>query len=102
MSKAVEKKQKRRWRGRTWLLILGGLTIVGGLLYWEQVPWLYVLGTLAVTVLLLVVAFADLGEGEEVSQASSEGNERAAMPESMMTDAAATQTASTGKRRKAR
>lgn len=102
MSKAVEKKQKRRWRGRTWLLILGGLTIVGSLLYLEQVAWLYVLGTLAVTVLLVVVAFADLGEGEEVSLASSEGNERTGKRESMMTDAATTQTASAGKRRKAR
>ena len=102
MSKAVEKKQKRRWRGKTWLLILGSLTIVGGLLYLEQLAWLYVLGTLAVTVLLLVVAFADLGEGEEVSLASSEGNERTGTRENTMTDAATTQTASAGKRRKAR
>ena len=102
MSKAFEKKQKLRWRGRTWLLILGSLTIVGGLLYWEQVAWLYVLGTLAVTVLLVVVAFADLGEGEEVSQASSEGNERAATSGSKITDAPATQTVSSRKRRKAR
>lgn len=102
MSKAGEKKQKFRWRGRTWLLILGSLTIVGGLLYWEQVAWLYVLGTLAVTVLLVVVAFADLGEREEVSQATSEGNERAAKRESTMTDEATTQTAATGKKRKDR
>jgi fatty acid desaturase len=102
MSKGVEKKQKSRWRGRTWLLILGAGTIVSGLLYWEQLAWLYVLGTLAVTVLLLVVAFADLGEEEEMSQASSEGNEPAGARESMMTGAATTQTASAGKRSKAR
>ena len=64
MSRTEKTKTKRRWRKRTWLLILSVSVAGGALLYWDQVAWLYVLSTLAVTILLLRVAFADLQEGD--------------------------------------
>ncbi len=34
--------------------------VIGAFIYFEQIPLLYVLATLALAVLLLIVAFADL------------------------------------------
>ncbi len=66
MSRNEKTKTKSRWRTRTWVWILSASLAGGALLYWDQVAWLYVLSTLAVTILLLTVAFADLqaGDGE--------------------------------------
>jgi hypothetical protein len=64
MSQTGKTKTKRRWRKRTWVWILSASLAGGALLYWDQVAWLYVLSTLAVTILLLRVAFADLQEGD--------------------------------------
>ena len=47
-------------RQKTWLWILISAAVVIALMYWEQIALLYVLGTLAVTWLLIVVARADL------------------------------------------
>ena len=49
---------KRRYRKFAW--IFGSTGIVIALLYWEQAAMLYVLSTLAMCVLLLVVAFSNL------------------------------------------
>jgi hypothetical protein len=64
MSQTGKTKTKRRWRKRTWVWILSATLAGGALLYWDQVAWLYVLSTLAVTILLLRVAFADLQEDD--------------------------------------
>jgi hypothetical protein len=64
MSQTGKTKTKRRWRKRTWVWILSASLAGGARLYWDQVAWLYVLSTLAVTILLLRVAFADLQEGD--------------------------------------
>lgn len=42
--------------------MLAALLAVAGLLYWDQVAWLYILSTLALTILMLVVAFSNLHE----------------------------------------
>ena len=48
----------RRHRKFAW--ILGTTAIVIALLYWEQAALLYVLSTLAISVLLIVVMFSNL------------------------------------------
>ncbi len=52
-------RSKRRWTTFAW--IAGTSAVIIALLYTEQIAMLYVLGTLAVTALLIVVAMADLG-----------------------------------------
>ena len=67
MSRTEKTKTKRRLRKRTWIWILAALLAVAGLLYWDQVAWLYILSTLALTILMLVVAFSNVDdEGGEV------------------------------------
>ena len=100
MSQAVEKKQKRRWRRTTWVSLLSGLTIAGSLLYWDQVAWLYILSTLGVTVLMLIVAFSDLQDGEEVSTNATGFDDQTATRDVRITDTPATRTAPAGKRLK--
>ena len=100
MSQAVEIKRKRRWRPRTWVSILSGLIIVISLLYWDQVALLYILSTLAVTVLMLVVAFSDLKGREEELANTAEGHEQAATRDIEITDAPAVQIAPHSKSRK--
>jgi heme O synthase-like polyprenyltransferase len=50
----------RTRRRRTWLYALIALIAVSALIYWEQTALLYVLSTLAVSALMLIVAFAKL------------------------------------------
>lgn len=45
---------------KSWIIAIIATGVVVGLLYWEQIALLYVLATLSVTVLLTVVALADL------------------------------------------
>lgn len=63
MSRAGESRRRGRG-GFVWLL--GATAAVTAMLYWEQTALLYVLSTLAVCMLLLVVAFSELegGDGE--------------------------------------
>ena len=62
-------KRRRGWRRRTIVSIFASLITVIALLYWEQAAVLYVVSTLAVCVLLFLVAFADLeGRDREMSQ----------------------------------
>jgi heme O synthase-like polyprenyltransferase len=56
------KNKKRRGITYLWILCLAVLTFL--LIYFEQTSLLYILATLGVTVLLIVVALADLGQSE--------------------------------------
>lgn len=56
-------KIKRR-RGMTYLWIFGMALLVFLLIYFEQTALLYVFSTLGVTILLVIVAMADLGKSE--------------------------------------
>lgn len=53
-----KKMLSRRMTVLFWLVIIGG--IIGSLIYFEQIPILYVLTTLALVALLLIVGFSDL------------------------------------------
>ncbi len=53
------------------LYVAGATIIVAALLYFEYVALLYVIGTLAVTALLVVVAFADLEGAKQMTGNSS-------------------------------
>jgi hypothetical protein len=56
--------KRRSWRRGTYIWALTGLATVCALIYWEQTALLFVLSTLAICVLLIMVAFADL-EGRD-------------------------------------
>jgi hypothetical protein len=58
----------RRTLALLWLLAVG--ILVGLLVYYQQIAILYVLATLALVILLLVVAFADL---ESVGREKNDG-----------------------------
>ncbi len=56
----------RKSRGlKTILIITAAAVLVIGLIVWEQVALLYVLSTLSVVALLIIVAFADLGQARQ-------------------------------------
>jgi membrane protein YdbS with pleckstrin-like domain len=61
----MRNKKARRARGITylWILVLAVSTFL--LIYFEQTSLLYILATLGVTILLVVVALADLGRSEQ-------------------------------------
>lgn len=64
MSPRVKSNKARRARSFTYLWILALAVSVFLLIYFEQTSLLYILATLGVTVLLVVVALADLGSSE--------------------------------------
>ena len=63
----MKSKKARRSRGFTylWILVLAVSTFL--LIYFEQTSLLYIIATLGVTILLVVVALADLGRSEPSS-----------------------------------
>lgn len=63
MSQRIRTKTKRR-RGFTYLWIFCLAVVVFLLIYLEQTALLYIFATLGVTVLLVIVAAADLGQSE--------------------------------------
>lgn len=63
MSQRIKPKAKKR-RGITYLWISALALLVFLLIYFEQTALLYILSTLGVTVLLVIVALADLGQSE--------------------------------------
>lgn len=65
----TNKNKKRRSITYLWILCLAILTFL--LIYFEQTSLLYVLATLGVTILLVVVALADLGRSELSSDAKA-------------------------------
>jgi hypothetical protein len=70
MSQRIRTKVKKR-RTVTYLWIFGMALLVFLLIYFEQTALLYVLSTLGVTVLLVIVAAADLGRSD-LSSAESD------------------------------
>jgi len=66
MNQRVKTKTNKR-RGISYLWIAGLALLVGGLIYFELTALLYVFSTLGVTILLVIVATADLGGGETSS-----------------------------------
>ena len=66
MSQRVKTKTKKR-RTVTYLWIFGLALLVFLLIYFEQTALLYIFSTLGVTVLLVIVAIADLGQSEVTS-----------------------------------
>lgn len=83
------KKRNNRLVVLAWIVGLAALVIF--LLYKEKSDWLYVLATLGVTVLLVVVAMADLHYGERKSvEESALGNDAAALGSGIPATAATT------------
>lgn len=74
----VELRKRRTWRRRTYIWVLSSLTAVSALIYWEQTALLFVLSTVAMSVLLTMVAFSDLeGRDRELhNQFESEATSR--------------------------
>jgi hypothetical protein len=63
VSQRIRTKAKKR-RPITYLWIFGLALLVFLLIYFEQTALLYIFSTLGVTVLLVIVAVADLGQSE--------------------------------------
>jgi hypothetical protein len=63
MAPRTSTKIKRR-RGTTYLWIFAMALLVFLLIYFQQTALLYIFSTLGVTVLLVIVALADLGQSE--------------------------------------
>jgi len=63
VSQRIKGKPKKR-RAVTYLWIFGLALLVFLLIYFEQTAMLYVFSTLGVTVLLVIVAIADLGQSQ--------------------------------------
>ncbi|MDX6500772.1 MAG: hypothetical protein QOG23_4032 [Blastocatellia bacterium] len=74
MSQRLRTTKNKRRRGITylWILCLAVLTFL--LIYFEQTSLLYILATFGVTVLLVVVALADLGSSELTSDTMQMSN----------------------------
>ena len=70
MSTTSIRAARRRRRMITYLWILGLAVLTISLIYWEQTALLYILATVGVTVLLVVVAVADLAHAEQMSNQS--------------------------------
>ena len=68
MSQKIRSNKARRGRGFTYLWILVLAVSIFLLIYFEQTSLLYILATLGVTILLVVVALADLGRSEISSE----------------------------------
>jgi hypothetical protein len=64
MSQRLKTSKTKKRRGFTYLWIAGLGVAIFLLIYFEQTALLYILATLGVTVLLVIVALADLGRGE--------------------------------------
>lgn len=71
MSQRTTSSVKRKGRRKTLLYVASATIGVAALLYFEYVALLYVIGTLALTALLVVVAFADLERAKEIRGSSS-------------------------------
>lgn len=56
---------RRKWRLSSKLYLLVALIVVSTLIYLEQSALLYVVSTLAVSIIMLVVAFAKLEEKDK-------------------------------------
>ena len=81
-----QRKRNSRLIALAWIVGLAAVVIV--LLYKEKADWLYVLATLGVTVLLFVVAFANLHGGRDGVEEAKLGDDAAALGNSIPAAAA--------------
>lgn len=72
MSQRIRSSKIKKRRGFTYLWIFGLAISIFLLIYFEQTALLYVLATLGVTVLLVIVATANLGRGELSTEAATQ------------------------------
>jgi peptidoglycan/LPS O-acetylase OafA/YrhL len=93
MTRTDARRRKRNSRLITFGWILGVMVLIIILLYKERSDWLYVLVTLALTVLLVVVALADLSSGRQGVDEASLGDDSASIGSSIATNASSTATA---------
>ena len=77
MSQRLRTSKNKKRRGITYLWIFCLAVITFLLIYFEQTSLLYILATLGVTVLLIVVAMADLGQSELSSDTMQMSNSSA-------------------------
>jgi hypothetical protein len=68
MSQRIRSNKARRSRSFTYLWILALAVAIFLLIYFEQTSLLYIFATLGVTILLVVVALADLGRSDLSSE----------------------------------
>jgi uncharacterized membrane protein len=89
MTRTVAKRRNRNRRLITLAWIVGTAVLIIILLSKERADWLYVLATLGLTLLLVVVAFADLRGAHRVDEASL-GDDSAAIGDGITTIASPT------------
>ena len=75
MNQRTRSTKIKKRRGFTYLWILTLAVSVFLLIYFEQTSLLYILATLGVTILLVIVATADLGRTEHSSEATAQMSE---------------------------
>jgi hypothetical protein len=80
MSQRIGSTKIKKRRGFTYLWILVLAVSVFLLIYFEQTSLLYILATLGVTVLLVIVATADLGQSERSSESTAQMSEASSPP----------------------
>jgi len=87
MSQIIATTKRRRLRRKTYIWMLSTLAAVSALIYWEQTALLYALSTLAMCILLLMVAFSNIEDREKEVDQPAETDD-AAIPESNVTSGA--------------
>ena len=90
MTKTDARRRKRNSRLITFGWIAGVIALIIILLYKERSDWLYVLATLGLTVLLILVAMADLGKGRQGVDEASLGDDSASIGSGLPASASST------------
>lgn len=74
---AADERRRRKLITILWVSLLALTTII--LIYKEHTALLYILATLGITALLVVVAMADLGHAEKLTNEPRRGGDSAAL-----------------------
>ena len=90
MSRVNATTKRRRLRRKTYVWMMGTLAVVSALIYWEQTALLYALSTLAMCILLFIVAFSNI-EDRGISVDQPTGTDAPGIPESKVTNDASSQ-----------
>lgn len=77
MSQIAGRTKRRSWRRKTYVWMFNGVVGVSALIYWEQTALLFVISTLALCILLSLVAFADLEGRDRESNKEAESDHTA-------------------------
>lgn len=85
------RKRNRRWITFAWIVGISTLIII--LLYKGRADWLYVLATLSLSVLLVIIALADLGGGRKGVDEAALGDDSASIGSGITASASSTATA---------